>query len=324
MKICIYGGGSIGGYIAAHLARDNKAEVSVIARGGTLAAIRARGIRVKKPDEDFTVGVNATDDPAELGVQDYVFLTLKVHQLDAILEPLRSLVGSETAILPPNAGLPYYFTHKLPSRHADRPLPRIDPGGRQAAVMPPSQVIGCPYWIGVHSPAPGVVHRDGARALLPLGELDGTASRRVTTLRDLLESSGIQSSVSDNIHGEVWVKFVNALCWNPSAILTGAPNGQLGGSDVGGVIRTMMEEADAMGCELGVRIPMSPGERVANTSKGTYHKMSMLQDFEKGRPTELEALFDSLRSLTDLTGLSAPTLEAVYALARLRSAVAQA
>ncbi len=321
MKICIYGCGAMGSYIAAQLVRSGQSEVSVIARGATLSAIVDNGLRVITDDEEFTVPVRATDDPAGLGVQDVLIITLKMHQIDPVLDQIAHLIGPETLFIPPIAALPFYYLSGLDGPFKDRRLPLIDPDGRQWAVMPPSQVLGCPYWIGVHSHGPGVTGRDGKQAMMPLGELTGERTRRVERLSAVLESAGIEAPISENIHGDVWVKFVNSLCWNPVAILTIASLGEIGSSDGGAeMIRTMLEESDAIGCAMGVSITTPPADRVSRTLRGIHHRMSMLQDFERGRPTELELLYASLRTIVDLTGMAAPTLETVYTLARLRLA----
>jgi 2-dehydropantoate 2-reductase len=321
MKICIYGSGAMGSYIAAHLVRSGRSDVSVVARGSTLSAIVDQGLRVITDEEDFTVPVRATADPAELGVQDAVIITLKMHQIDPVLDQIGHLIGPETAVIPPIAALPFYFLSGLEGPFKDQPLPLMDPDGRQWAAMPPSQVLGCPYWIGVHSHAPGVTRRDGKQAMMPLGELTGERSQRVERLSELLESAGIEAPISKNIHGDVWVKFVNSLCWNPVAILTMARLGEIGSSDGGAdVVRTMLEESDRIGRAMGVSITVPAADRVSRTLRGIHHKMSMLQDFERERPTELELLHASLRSIVGLTGIAAPTLETVYALARLRLA----
>jgi len=322
VKICIYGAGSIGGYIAAHLARAGQHEVSVVARGATLAAIRSNGITVVKQGEHFTVPVRAAADPRELGVQDYVIVTLKVHQLDAVLDGIAALIGPETAVIPPNAGLPYWFLEGLAGPHAGKRLPQLDSEGRQWQVMPPGQVIGCSFWIGVHSLAPGVVELDGSRSLLPMGELDGLTSKRLTRLSTALQQAGIEAPISGNVHGEIWLKFVNALCWNPTAILTLAALGEIGDSDgVAELVLRMMTEADRIGTEIGVRIEEPPSERVRKTLRAATHKMSMLQDFERKRETELESLHASLRALKSLSDAPTPTLDTIYALARLRLSV---
>jgi 2-dehydropantoate 2-reductase len=319
MKVCIYGAGAIGGYIAGHLARAGDCEVSVVARGRTLEALQTKGLEVTDAERHFTVPVRAVADARDLGVQDIVFITVKSHQLDAALDPVSSLIGPETGIIPPTAGLPYWFLCGTGGPFEGRRLPRLDTTGRQWDVLPPSQVIGCPFWIGVHSIEPGVIERDGARANLPIGELDGSLSDRVRDLSACLESAGIPAPVSTNIHSSIWTKFVNAICWNPVAVLTAARLGEIReGEGLPQVVLEMMEEADRIGREIGVRIEEPPAERVARTLRGTMHKTSMLQDFEKGQPTEIEALYASLRSLTDLSASPTPVLDTVLALARRR------
>lgn len=314
MKICIFGGGAIGGHLAAHLARAGKAEVSVVARGQTLAAIRANGITVHGPQGSFTQAVTATDRPEELGPQDYVFLTLKAHQLDAALEDVAKLIGPHTTLLPPTTGLPHYVFGQNPLAAS-----RIDPTGRQAALMPDAKVLGVVYWIGAHSEAPGIVTQDGAKTGCPLGELDGSLSPRVTALAECLSHAGIPSKPTENVKGAIWMKFVNSLCWNPVAILTLARIGAINDSACRSLIRQMMEEADAGAAAMGITIPQPPERRIALTASAAGHKMSMLQDLEAGRLLELDILSRSIDAVQQLTAVEMPTLNAVLRLARLRA-----
>jgi 2-dehydropantoate 2-reductase len=320
LKVCIFGGGAIGGYIAAHLARAGQCEVSVVARGATLDAIRARGLQARTPAGVIEVRVNAVADARELGRQDYVFVTLKAHQFDAALDDIAALMDEHTAILPPTTGIPYYFFHGLQGPFGGRQLDDIDPGGRQWRALPPAQVIGCVHWIGAHVVEPGVIAQDGERAGCPVGELDGGASERVTRLAALLSESGIPSKVSGDIRAAIWTKFVNSLCWNPVALLTEATLGEM--SDAAGVVplvRTMMREADALAARLALTIGPEPEKRIATTLSARHHKMSMLQDLEAGRPLELEPLVRSLRAVARLAGEPTPTLDTVLALAGLRA-----
>ncbi|MGE0232484.1 MAG: ketopantoate reductase family protein [Flavobacteriaceae bacterium] len=317
MKICIFGAGAIGGIIAGQLARAGLCEVSVVARGQTLEAIRRRGLTVVLPDETFTVPVRATDDPAELGVQDYLLLTLKAHQMDRALDGIATLIGPDTAVLPPTTGLPhYFFTGASATKTPGVPL--IDPTGRQAELMPAKNVLGIVYWIGARTVAPGTVAQDGAKAGCPIGELDGSPSPRVTRLAELLTGSGIPSKVNANVRGAIWVKFVNSLCWNPLGILTLARNGQIA-EHCGDILHKMMEEADSAARVLGVEVPQPPAKRIALTASGASHKMSMLQDLEKGKPLELDILENSIGEVRRLSGLDMPTLEMVLKIARLRA-----
>lgn len=175
MKVCIYGAGSIGGIIGAHPTRVKGVEVSLIARGTHLAAIRTNGLRLITPREDFIVHVAATDDPASLGPQDYVFVTLKTHQYLAALDSIPALLGPRTALIPPTTGAPYWFFHGLKGPYEYKRLKRMDPGGKQWTTFGPQRAIGCAFWAGGVVPEPGVVRLENEVCYLPLGEPDGRA-----------------------------------------------------------------------------------------------------------------------------------------------------
>lgn len=320
IRIAVVGAGAIGGYIAGHLARAARAEVSVVARGHTLAALRADGLHVTTPRGTFSVALNAVDDARALGPQDYVFLTLKAHQVDGALGSIVPLIDAHTTVLPPTTGIPYYFFHGLQGEFADSRLPAVDPGNRHWQAMPPSQVLGIAYWIGAHSPAPGCVVQDGSRAACPVGEIDGSSSARAALLSELLTEAGLHAPMRENIRGDIWVKFVNSLCWNPVAVLTLARLGEMAeAAGVVATVRTMMDEADAIGRKLGVQIPQPPEKRMAVTLSASGHKMSMLQDLELGRPLELDVLAQSIAALRVLAGAPSPTIDTVLALALLRA-----
>ena len=191
MKICIYGAGSIGGIIGAHLARVKGVEVSLIARGEHLAAIRRNGLRLISPREDFTVRVPATDDPTQLGPQDYVIVTLKTHQYLAALDGIVPLLGPRTALVPPTTGAPYWFFHKLAGPFEGSRLRRSDSGGRQWSLFGPERALGCAYWAGGKVPAPGVAQLENETCYLPLGEPDGSDSPRVTALSQAMGEAGL-------------------------------------------------------------------------------------------------------------------------------------
>ena len=227
MKVCLYGAGAIGGYIAGHLAQVPGLEVSVVARGPHLQAIRERGLRVLAPGRDFTVRVRATNNPAELGVQDYVFITLKSHQVTPALDAMAPLLGPDTAVLPPTTGIPYWYFHGQPGPFAERRLERLDPGGRQWDVLRPERAIGCVYWVGTEVPEPGVIRQDEGMAGLPLGEPDGSQSPRVLRLAEAMAAGGLRAPVRGDIRAEVWMKMINSMCWNPVAAVTAATLGQI-------------------------------------------------------------------------------------------------
>jgi 2-dehydropantoate 2-reductase len=323
MKICVYGAGAIGGFIAGHLAAVPGVEVSVVARGAHLAAIREKGLRVVTPERDQTVRVRATDDPAELGPQDYVFITLKSHQVTPALAAMRPLLGDHTAVLPPTTGIPYWYFDRLPGPYAGKRLERLDPGGCQWEALDPARVIGCVYWVGTDSPAPGVARQDGGGASLPIGEPDGSRSERLVRLAGIMKQGGLHAPMRNDIRGEIWIKMINSLCWNPVAVLTMATLGEIcARPELVELVRRMMGEAEAVATALGAAIPVPMEKRIAVTARLTHHKMSMLQDLERGRPLEIDVLKDSIVAMRELAGVATPTIDAMLDLVRLRAASA--
>lgn len=320
MKICLYGAGSIGGIIGAHLARVKGIEVSLIARGAHLAAIRKNGLRLVSPTEDFTVQVAATDNPAELGPQDVVFITLKTHQYLAALDSIVPLLGPETALIPPTTGAPYWFFHKLKGAFEGSRLKRMDPGGRQWSLFGPARALGCAYWAGGVVPAPGVAKLENEVCYLPLGEPDGSASGRVTRLSAAMTEAGLKAPVKSDIRAEIWTKMINSLTWNPIAVLTQANNGGIGKS-AGAVeiARRMMVEAEAVAATFGATLATPMEKRIEFTVGLTDHKMSMLTDLEAGKPLEIAALADSIADLSELAKVPTPTIDMMLALLKLRA-----
>lgn len=318
MKICLYGAGSIGGIIGAHLARIKGVEVSLIARGAHLAAIRKNGLRLISPREDFTVRVAATDNPAELGPQDAVFITLKTHQYLAALDAIVPLLGPETALIPPTTGAPYWFFHKLKGAFEGSRLKRMDPGGRQWSLFGPERALGCAYWAGGVVPEPGVAKLENDVCYLPLGEPDGTASDRVTRLSAAMNEAGLKAPVKSDIRAEIWTKMINSLTWNPIAVLTQANNGDIGKS--AGAIeiaRRMMVEAEAVAATFGATLATPMEKRIEFTVGLTDHKMSMLTDLQAGKPLEIAALADSIADLSELAKVPTPTIDMMLALLKL-------
>ncbi|MBU2531394.1 MAG: 2-dehydropantoate 2-reductase [Alphaproteobacteria bacterium] len=320
MKVCIYGAGSIGGYIAGHLAKVEGVEVSLIARGAHLAAIRDNGLRVITSSDDFTVRLPASDDPSDFGPQDYVFITLKSHQVEPALESMTPLLGPQTAVLPPTTGIPYWYFHGVDGPHAGKRLEKLDPGGRQWAALDPARVIGCVYWVGTDSPAPGVARQAGAMAHLPLGEPSGAVTPRLTRLAEAMKAGGLTAPIKDNIRGEIWVKMINSMCWNPVAVLSTATLGEINArAELVDIVRRMMAEAEAVMAALGVPVPVPMEERIAGTATLVNHKMSMLQDLEKGRPMEIDVMRNSISTMCSLAGVETPMIDAMLALTRMRA-----
>jgi 2-dehydropantoate 2-reductase len=320
MNICVFGSGAIGGLIAARLARVADVNVSVIARGEQLAAIRSDGLRVVGADEDFSVRVTATDNPAELGPQDYIFVTLKSHQIEGALASIQPLLGPETVVIPPTTGIPYWYFHGQQGVHTNRRIDRLDPNGRQWAAIPPERVLGCVFRVASEVVAPGVVRQDGTYARLPIGEPNGSDSARARRLSEVMIAAGFDSPVVNNIRSWLWIKMISSMCWNPVAVLTLATWGEISESqELLRVVRRMMTEADAVASALGGEPPISTEERIAAARAAPHHKMSMLQDLERGRPLEYQVIVDSIEAMRDIAGLPTPTIDGVLALLQLRA-----
>ena len=324
MKVCIFGGGAIGGLIAARLSQVPGVEVSMVARGAQLAAIRERGIELHSPTGDVRAPIRASDDAGALGVQDFVFITLKSHQVLSALPQIAALIGPETVILPPTTGIPYWYFHGLPGQ-APRSIERLDPGGQLWAALPVEQVLGVVYWYACEAVAPGVIHHDGTSLRMPIGEPDGTLSPRVQRLAAVLAQAGFDSPAVSDIRAWIWIKMISSMAWNPVAVLTGATLGEIIAEPrLLAMVERMMAEADAVAASLGASAPLAIAERVAIARNAAAHKMSMLQDVERGRPLELDVLVDSIEAMRDIAGLPTPTIDDVYALLRLRVATGRA
>ena len=319
-KICVFGAGAIGGMIAAMLARRGEAEVSLVARGANLAAIRAHGLRLRRDGEEIVTYPRAAADAAELGFQDYVVLTLKAHGIAPAIEQIKPLLGPDTAILYAQNGLPWWYFHRHGGPLDGQRLASVDPGGAIWNSLGPERAIGAVVWQSAELAAPGVVvHGHGDR--MPIAEPSGEKTARVAELSKLLNAAGLKSPVRGNIRGELWLKLWGNLSFNPVSVLTGGTLESLA-RDGGArrVIRTMMEEAQAIASALDITFAVGIDERIAMAEKVGAHRTSMLQDVEAGRPTELDALLGSVIELGAMTKIATPALRLVYDLVKFRAA----
>ena len=318
-RICIFGAGAIGGMIAAQLARAGEAEVSLVARGPHLAAIQANGLTLKKSGETFTVHPRAAADARELGVQDYVILTIKTHGVAAAADALMPLLGPDTAILFGQNGVPAWYFYRHGGAHDGHHLEMADPGGVIRNRLGLERAIGAVVWQSAEIEAPGIIAQSYGNRM-PVGEPSGEKTQRVETLSRLLMNAGIKSPVRSNLRNEVWLKLAGNLSFNPVSILT---TGTLSGitTDPGTrrVLHTMIEEARAVAAALGAELAVSATEQIDMAAKVGAHRTSMLQDLDAGRPTELDAMLGAVIELGQLTNLATPALQLVYDLAKFRT-----
>ena len=318
MKIAVFGAGAIGGFLAVKLHQAG-AQVSVIARGPHLAAMRERRLILKSESQTVSVQLACTDDTSQVGPQDYVIVTLKANGLASAAPAITKLMGPETALVTGINGIPYWYFYGLDSPWRDRTLESVDPGGQLWRLLPPRQAIGCIVYPAAEVVEPGVIeHTYGNR--FSLGEPDGSKSPRVEALSQMLVKAGLKAPVRGNIRDEIWVKLWGNLAFNPLSALTASTLDRLAFQpDLRAVARAMMEEAQSVGEALGARFAVSIDKRIDGAGEVGAHKTSMLQDLERGRPMEIDALLGSVVELADLTGKPAPMCRAVLALVRERA-----
>ena len=318
MKLAIFGAGAIGGYLAVKLQQAG-ADVTVIARGPHLAAMRADGLTLKSEGQTVNVRVRATDKAEEAGPQDYVVVTLKVNGLVPAAPQIARLMGPETALVTGINGIPYWYFHGLEGPWRDRVVESVDPGGKLWQLLPPRQAIGSIVYPAAEVIAPGVIeHTYGNR--FTLGEPDGTKSVRVEALSQMFVKAGLKAPVRTNIRDEMWVKLWGNLAFNPLSALTMATLDRLVlRPDLRAVARAMMEEGQAIAEALGIKFAVSIDKRIEGAGEVGVHKTSMLQDLERGRPMEIDALLGAVVELADLTQKPAPLCRAVLALVRERA-----
>jgi 2-dehydropantoate 2-reductase len=321
MKVCIFGAGAIGGYMGVKLAKAG-ADVSLVARGPHLAAMQEKGLTLIEEGETTTVPVTASDDPAALGVQDYVIVTLKAHSVPPVVSKMAPLIGPNTTIVSGVNGVPWWYFHKLEGAHEGTRLDSVDPGNVQWDGFGPDRVLGCVVYPAAEVIEPGVIkHIEGTR--FSLGEPDGSKSDRAQALSKILANAGLKAPVRPKLRDEIWVKLWGNLSFNPISALTHATLDVLC-TDEGtrAVARNMMVEAQEIAERLGVKFPIDVDRRIAGGAAVGAHRTSMLQDLDQGRPMEIDALVASVQELGRVTGVPTPTVDTVLGLIRLRARTA--
>jgi 2-dehydropantoate 2-reductase len=322
MKICIFGAGAIGGLMGAKLAAKGDVDVTFIARGPHLAAMRENGVKLISEGTEQIVHPRCVESAEEAGPQDYVLVTLKAHSLPSAAKKMQPLLGPDTAIVSAVNGIPWWYFHGLSGPYEGRIVQSVDPEGQVSALLPPSRAIGCIVYPAAEVTAPGVIdHSYGDR--FSLGEPDGSRSPRAQALSEALIAAGFKAPVRPKIRDELWVKLWGNMAFNPISALTTATLDVLT-ADEGqrGVARAMMLEGQRVAEALGVRFAIDVDKRIAGAAEVGAHKTSMLQDLERGRPMEIEALLGAVVELADWVGEAAPISRSVLALVRARARAA--
>ena len=277
---------------------------------------------VYKDGEEHTVQVNATDDPAEAGPQDFVIVTLKAHSSAAVADQMAPLFGPETALVTGQNGVPWWYFYKLEGEYEGTRIESVDPGHRQWDLIGPERAIGCVVYPAAEIAEPGVIHHAYGNRF-SIGEPSGEKTDRVQALSQLLSDAGLRAPVRPRIRDDMWVKIWGNVSLNPISALTGGTLAEMiDDQDVCGVIRASMIEAQADGEALGVKFAIDVDKRIAGARDVGDHKTSMLQDLELGRPMEIDALVASVQELGRIVNVPTPTIDIVLGLVKQRARLA--
>ncbi len=319
-KIAIVGAGAIGGWMGVHLARAG-AQLSVLARGDTLAALQKNGLQLHQGGELHTVPVTASNDADALGVQHLVVISVKAPALATVAAQAGPLIGPNTVVLTAMNGVPWWFLQGFGGPVQDRALASVDPAGSIARAIPTPHVVGCVVHASCSVDAPGVIRHHFGDGLI-VGEPSGQATPRVQALHALLQKAGFNATLSPQIQKDIWFKLWGNMTVNPISAITGATSDRLLDDDlVRGFMSSVMREAKAIGERIGIPIPQEPEDRHAVTRKRGAFKTSMLQDVQAGKPVELDALVSAVRELGQMTGVATPFTDALLGLSRLHARV---
>ncbi|GAC1430967.1 MAG: 2-dehydropantoate 2-reductase [Burkholderiaceae bacterium] len=317
MKICIVGAGAIGGLLAVPLHHAGN-DVTVIARGPHLETIRDQGLTVQRQDGTrLHAAVCATGDFASAGKQELVLLAVKAHQLGAVATQVSLLFDPGTCVVTLQNGIPFWSFHRHGGEHEGLALQSVDPGGAIARAIDPARVVHSVVYPAAEVIAPGLIRHEGGDRF-PVGEPDNQDTERVQVVSRLLTAAGFQAPVLTDTRGEVWLKLLGNVCFNPISALSQATVIEfLEYPLTRALVQRMMEEAQAVAAALGVRVRLPIERRIAGAEKLGNHKMSMLQDIEAERPLEIDALVGAVIEIGRLTGVRTPSIEALYATTKL-------
>ncbi len=320
MNITIFGAGAIGSWLGAKLAQAGHT-VSAVARGDTLAALQAHGLRLQQGDDTLAVAVNAQANPADIGVQDLVIVAVKAPAMAQVAKAIAPLLGPDTVVLTAMNGVPWWFFEGFGNALAGTRLNAVDPDGSIAQAVPGHHIVGCVVHASCALKGPGYVQHHFGNKLI-IGEPSGEKTARVQQLQAALSGAGLEAVLSEQIQKDTWYKLWGNMTVNPVSAMTGATTDLILGDDlVRGFISSVMLEAREIGARIGIPIADQPEDRHQVTRKLGAFKTSMLQDVEAGKAVELDALVTVVKELGALTQVPTPFTDALLGLSRLHARV---
>ena len=319
-KVCVFGAGAIGGFLAGCLHRAG-ATVSVVARGPHLEAILDDGLSIVKEGSVSNFRLPASDNAGEFGIQDYIIIAVKAHGITKIINDLKPLIGPSTTVVSAVNGLPWWYFYKAKTGTPldDLPIEAVDPNGEIWDEIGPDKALGCVVYPACEIIKPGVInHLSGDR--FTLGEPSMEASERLKEFSSLLIAGGLKAPQKAKIRDEIWIKLWGNCSFNPVSALTGATLDEIGRDpEIRHLIGTIMREVQQVGEAVGARFNVSIEKRIEGASNIIGHKPSTRQDIEAGRPLEIDPLMSAVIEVADKLSIDTPALQNVTALLKLQA-----
>lgn len=322
MRYAVLGAGAIGAYVGASLSRGG-ADVTLIARGAHLAAMREHGVRVHSPRGDFVVRPTVTEDLGALSDADVIFLGLKAYSLSALAPAIAGRLKPTARIIAAQNGVPWWFFHQRGVPLEGTVLSTVDPGGVLTQSIPIAQVVGCVVYCATEIAEPGVIrHTEGSRfAISPADGVDNAALRPIS---DAFRAGGLKAPVEQSLRDQIWLKLIGNVAFNPVSVLTGATLAELGMlEDIRDLLRGIMEECRTVGEHLSISLPVSIDRRLEAGIEVGAHKPSMLQDLEAGKPLEIDCLTGAIVELAARLDVPVPRTKTIHACVTLLERVRQ-
>ena len=320
MRVCIFGAGAIGAYLGLELSLAG-VDVTLVARGSHYEFMKKNGVRLRIGVEEKVSHPHCVNSPEDAGEQDYIFITLKTHTSSSVASELIPLLGPKTSVVTAQNGLPWWYFYNLDGPWKNHQLTSVDPNNSQWDVIGPRRVIGTVIYPAAEIVSPGIVELQPhiSQNRMPIGELDGYKSTRVSELSKALINAGFKSPIRKDIRSDIWVKLWGNLAFNPISALTGQTLESIASNpETRLVARKMMLEAQSIAELLGVKFKINVDTRIEGARAVGHHRTSMLQDLMLGRPIEIEALLGSINEIGKLVKSPTPVIDTVYALLKQR------
>ena len=323
MKLAVLGAGAIGAFVGAAVARGG-ANVTLIARGEHLRAMQRDGVQVLSPRGDFVAHLHATADIGAIAAADAVLIGLKAYSLPELAPQIRAALKPGVPLIAAQNGIPWWYFHREGGPLDGRTVQSVDPGGVVSAALPPDDAVGCVVYCATEIIGPGVIrHIEGTR--ISIGEPSGVASERCEQISAALTAGGLKCPIDhQHLREQSWMKLIGNAAFNPMSLLTRATLAELGELAVmRAALRSLLEEVAAVAAALGIALPVTIDQRLAAGFAVGSHKTSMLQDFEAGKPLEIDCLTGAVLEIASVLNVPTPTLTAVDAATRVAASVQQ-